>query len=93
MNGRELYRAIYSGERFDRLPIAGIGGWAETIERWRHEGLGADQDPNSATGLLADERADLPLNLNMHPLFDIEILEEGGRYVTLVDEFGVTKEC
>ena len=91
MNGRELCQAIYSGERVDRLPIIGIGGWAETIERWRHEGLGADQDPNAATGLLADERADLPLNLNMHPLFDIKVLEEGERCVTLVDEFGVTK--
>ena len=92
MNGRELYQAIYSGEKFDRLPIVGIGGWTETMERWRQEGLGADRDPNAATGLVADERTGLPLNLNMHPLFDIEILEKGEQYVTLVDEFGVTKK-
>ena len=28
----------------------------------------------------------------MHPLFDIEIVEKGEQYVTLVDEFGVTKK-
>jgi len=91
MNGRELHQAIYSGERFDRLPLIGLGGWTETLERWRHEGLGADQDPNTATGLVADECTGLPLSLNMHPLFAIEVLEKGDRYVTLVDEFGVTK--
>jgi hypothetical protein len=33
MNGRELYQASYSGEGFDCLPVAGLGGWMETPER------------------------------------------------------------
>ncbi|MFC1600912.1 uroporphyrinogen decarboxylase family protein [Candidatus Sumerlaeota bacterium] len=92
MNGRELHQAIFAGERFERLPICGFDGWAETIERWRNEGLGADESPNAALGLVGDEHAGLPLNLNMHPLFEIEVIEETERYVTLVDEFGVTKK-
>jgi hypothetical protein len=91
MNGRELYEAIFSGERFDRLPIIGLGMWAETNERWRHEGLGVEEDANVVMGLVNDDLVNMSLNLNMYPLFDIEIIEKGDEYVKLVDEFGVTK--
>ena len=91
MNGRELYGCIYAGEKVERLPVRGIGGWREAVERWRNEGLGPDQNPNEALGLVADDGIGLPLNLNMHPMFPIEVLNEGERYVTLVDEYGVTK--
>ncbi|MHC4250425.1 MAG: uroporphyrinogen decarboxylase family protein [Planctomycetota bacterium] len=92
MNGRELYGAICSGEPFDRLPIGGIGGWTEAVERWRAEGLGPDESPNEATGLANDDTAGLRLNLNMHPLYEIRVIEKGPRHVTLVDEYGVTKK-
>ena len=91
MNGRELLHAVYSGEKFDRLPIRGIGGWTETVERWHNEGLGPDEDPNVVTGLVSDDVVGLGLHLNMYPLFDIRILDKGDRYVTLVDEYGVTR--
>ena len=91
VNGRELYQAIYSGEKFDRLPISGMGGWTETLERWRKEGLGPDESPNEATGLISDDTVALKLNLNMDPLFDVRILDEDERHVTLVDEYGVKK--
>ncbi|MBT3271631.1 MAG: hypothetical protein HN368_00635, partial [Spirochaetales bacterium] len=92
MNGREIYQAIYSGEKFDRIPISGIGGWTETLERWRGEGLGPDESPNTATGMVSDDTMSLRLNLNMYPLFDIRVLNRDDRYVTLVDEYGVTKK-
>jgi uroporphyrinogen decarboxylase len=92
MNGRELYEAIYAGRSFDRIPIAGIGGWAETLERWRTEGLGPDEDPSTAAGLLSDDTMSLQLNLNMYPLFEVRLLDRGERHVTVVDEFGVTKK-
>ena len=59
MNGRELYGAIYSGKRVDRLPVRGIGGWSEAVDRWRTEGLIADEDVNVALGLVADETVGL----------------------------------
>ena len=92
MNGRELYEAIYSGERTDRLPIRPLGLWQETLERWRTEGLGEEADPNTALGLTSDDTLALPLDLNMLPQFPIRVLEQDAKYVTLVDEFGVTKK-
>ena len=92
MNGRQLYAAVYAGEKTERLPIHGVGGWAEAVERWRREGLPPDADPNVVLDLAADEAMGLPLNLNMVPTFPIRVLTEGDDYVTLVDEYGVTKK-
>lgn len=92
MNGRELYRSIFAGEKVERLPVAGIGGWTEAVERWRTEGLGRDENVSVALGLDADNVMGLPVNLNMVPTFPIEVLEKGEDYVTLVDEYGVTKK-
>ena len=93
MNGRELLLAIYSGERFDRLPVSGVWPWAEAIERWRNEGLPADVDWNDLLfGPIPDDLMGLPLNLNMVPAFDVRILEKNHQYVTLVDEYGITKK-
>ncbi|MBT3296067.1 MAG: hypothetical protein HN919_14525 [Verrucomicrobia bacterium] len=91
MNGRELHQAIYSGEPFDRLPVIGLEGWTEAVERWRTEGLEEGVDPNEALGLISDDNTSLPLNLNMYPLFELEILEKDEQYVTVIDEFKVTK--
>jgi hypothetical protein len=91
MNGREIHSAVYSGEKFDRLPVRSIGVWTEAVERWKREGLTADEDPNRAIGLGADDHIDLPLNLRMYPLFDVEILEKNDTHVVLKDEFHVTK--
>ena len=92
MNGRERHQAVFAGEVVDRLPLCHLVAWGETKERWRGEGLGADEDPGEAIGLVKDEGARVPLNLNMHPLFEIEVIARSERYVTLVDEFGVTKK-
>ena len=93
MNGRELLTAIYAQEEFDRLPVQGVGPWAEALERWHREGLDSKTDCNVALGLAgADDFLGVPLNVAMVPLFDIRILSEDREFVTLVDEFGVTKK-
>ena len=91
MNGRELYQAIYTGEAFDRIPLSRIGCWEETLERWRDEGLHPDKDPNDALGLVSEDTMTLEIDLNMYPRFDMAVREIGERYVTVVDEHGVTK--
>ena len=92
MNGRELMTAIYARERFDRLPVNGVGPWTEALERWRREGLGPNEDWNVALGLAGcDDFLGLPLNVAMLPQFDVKILGRDQELVTLVDEFGVTK--
>ena len=92
MNGRELVSAIYAGERVPRLPLPGIGPWGETLERWHTEGLGPAEDYYQALGMKWEDRTGIPLNLNMVPTFEVKILDKGERYVTLIDEYGVTKK-
>ena len=92
MNGRELHTAIYSGEAFDRLPVQGLWPWAEALERWRREGLAKDVYWNELLfAPIPDDYMGLPLNLNMVPAFDVRILDRNDEYVTLVDEYGITK--
>ncbi|MHB1456763.1 MAG: uroporphyrinogen decarboxylase family protein [Armatimonadota bacterium] len=91
MNGRELLSAIYTGEQVDRFPLPSVSPWGETMERWNREGLPPGADVNRELGLVSDDYVGLNLNLNMVPVFPIRILDEGAEYVTLVDEFGVTK--
>ncbi len=92
MNGREMHEAIYAGEQFDRLPIRGIEGWRETHERWEREGMPTGENPLKALDLMSDDVTYLRLNLNMYPMFDLEILEKGEEYVTVIDEFRVTRK-
>jgi len=92
MNPRELITAIWAGQPVDRLPMNGIWPWGETMERWRREGMPEGVHPASYLEILSDRGCGLPLNLNMVPPFPIRILQMGDDYVTLVDEFGVTKK-
>ena len=92
MNGRELFEAIFAGQPVDRLPLLGIWPWGEARERWVAEGLPKDADHNALLGIRGDDTGYLPLNLNMVPTFPIRVLKMDADYVTLVDEFGVTKK-
>ena len=91
MNGRDLYRSIYSGEITERLPVQRMSYWEETKERWRKEGWQGEGDPNNDLNLGSGDAMGLPLNLSFVPLFPIEVLEDDGYSVVLKDEFGVTK--
>ena len=92
MNGRELYQTIYGGGKVEQLPVAGVGPWSETLDRWHQEDLGVDEDPNEVLGLVGpDYTMGLPLELGMVPLFPVRVLAKDDDYVTLVDEYGVTK--
>jgi len=92
MNGRELFTAIYAGDIPDRLPIQGLWPWADTVARWQMEGLEFGKDPHEVLGLVNDDILEIPLDLNMLPTFSVSILDEDERYITLVDEYGITKK-
>jgi uroporphyrinogen decarboxylase len=93
MTGRELHTALYSGERFDRLPQHGVWPWAEALERWRREGLPADVYWNELLfAPIPDDSLGLPLSLNMVPAFEVRVFEKTDEFVTLVDEYGITKQ-
>ena len=96
MNGRERMEAILAGERPDRLPLHGVWGWGEAIQRWLHEGLDkADVNGwnvGGALGLSDPEGAlSIPVELGMVPAFPIDVLSKNEEHVVLVDELGVTK--
>ncbi len=57
MNPRERFRAVMDYQPFDRLPVYYFGYWAETLERWMHEGLPDASAIAEATGLDADWEA------------------------------------
>ena len=91
MNDRERFDAIFTGERPDRFPVVGFGAWGETRDRWHREGLDPGVDHNVALGLTGAGVLGLPLNLNMVPTLPVRVLRRDAEYVTLVDEYGVTK--
>jgi uroporphyrinogen decarboxylase len=91
MTGRERFEAIIAGELPDIIRPGGLAPWAETRERWIHEGMPPEGDLNEYLGLNHDDGMSLPLDLNMIPHFEIRVLSVDERYATVVDEYGVTR--
>ena len=75
MTSRERFRLTLSRQEPDRVPMAEICFWPETIERWRQEGLPEDQDPGSFLGLDPIQMVGADLSLRL-PLESIEETEE-----------------
>lgn len=95
MNERERFIHCMRFEPVDRVPLMEMGLWDETLERWHDEGL-----PLSVTNLSQLEQhlhLDrsfnlnwLPLNCEIYPAFDIQIIHETESEITLIDGGGVT---
>lgn len=89
MHTRELFLNIMNYGAFDRMPVFHWNGWAETVARWVGEGLPADESRHCAF-LEADPLPPgVPINLNLFPLFEEEILEETSGYRLVRQEDGV----
>lgn len=73
MTSRERFRLTLSRQEPDRVPMAEICFWPETIERWRQEGLPEDQDPGSFLGLDPIQMVGADLSLRL-PLESIDPL-------------------
>lgn len=80
-----------AGAQPDIIRPGGFSPWPETRERWEREGLPPGADPNQVLGLNHDDGMGLPLNLNMVPPFEIQVLQKNADYVTVRDEYGVTR--
>jgi len=57
MNLRENFRASMSYQPFERVPVWYFAYWAETLERWRQEGLPQNADVAAVTGMDPDWEA------------------------------------
>lgn len=94
MNQRERFLKYMRFEPVDRIPLMEMGVWPETLERWHHEGL-----PRWVTELRHLEdylRLDrsfnvnwLPINGEVHPPFEPEVIEDRGEEEIVRDENGI----
>jgi len=98
MNDRERFQAIMDYRPFDRLPAYYFGYWAETLDRWKREGLADAASISAATGMDDDWEAGM---WNAHGLVNVDpvspdpsaVLEETDDYRVVRTELGaVLKE-
>jgi uroporphyrinogen decarboxylase len=66
------------------------GYWPETVERWRSEGLPADQEPWEAVNIATYDRA--PVEARFCPAFEEEVISESETSLVVRDSDGVIKE-
>ena len=81
-------------EPVDRVPLMEMGFWAETFERWHHEGLPRwvthDRHLEAYLGLdLSFNRNWLPINDLLYPPFEPQVLEETEGEQIVSDQDGV----
>ncbi|GAH58440.1 unnamed protein product, partial [marine sediment metagenome] len=92
MNSRERYRAVTHFEPSDRLFRHEMGPYAETLKRWRNEGLPRDHDYRRIVGYDRFETA--PVNVGLAYGWEYETLELTDQYEIYRDsrEGGIKKK-
>jgi uroporphyrinogen decarboxylase len=86
MTSRERVAACLRHEKPDRVPLH-EAFWGVTVERWRKEGL--------PEGVSAEQHFGLELDLialDNSFGFETEVLSRGEQYITIRDNWGVTKK-
>lgn len=92
MTNRDRFLKLMRGEPLDRAPFFPcFGPWAETLERWRREGLREDESWFEICGFDGDLRHMLPVNGFLCPQFPEAVLAEDEETVTYTDRFGIKK--
>jgi len=66
------------------------GYWPQTLERWRKEGLPADQQPWEAVGITSYHR--VPIETRFYPAFEEAVISETESNVVVRDADGIIKE-
>lgn len=97
MTPLERFRAVMSHGSPDRLPHWELGAWAQALQRWESEGMpqpGYRGDWFSGIDNLGmDRRIFAPLNFNVIPAFDYDVLEETDRYVVARNHKGIVTKA
>lgn len=97
MTTRERFCKCMRFETVDRPPNFELGYWGHTIERWLSEGMpkeavaGAHFYGHEFFGV--DKREYLPINFDMIPLFQQEIIEETERVIVYRDVHGIVRRA
>ena len=90
MTSLERFRAAFTFQKLDRLPILTFGGWPETYIRWANEGLPGNwrqtnyfgEDKSAGTGVHLGTNGFSPF----FPRFVEELIEENNTYRIVRDE-------
>ena len=89
MTARDRFLGIARFQERETAWIWDMGMWAETLVRWKKEGMAADDYPDNIFGFKYREK--IPLNLGLLPLFDDETIEETEFYRVCVGSDGVRR--
>jgi len=89
MTPRELFQNIMHYGEYHRMPVWHWTGWAETLERWKQEGM--PEDPAKHLEYLNAESmpSGVPVDLGLRPGFPEETLEETATYKLIRQSDGV----
>jgi hypothetical protein len=91
MSSRERILARLAGRPTDRLPfVIHWGPWADTLARWRAEGMRSDDEWRAPFGF-DPLNANVGVNVGIDPPFRVETLADEGDTVVLRDAQGVVK--
>ena len=90
MTGRERFLKIAKFEEKGIAWIWDMGMWAETLVRWRKEGMPTDDHLNNIFGF--EYRESIPLNLGLLPVFEGETVEETKDYRIRLGSDGVKRK-
>jgi hypothetical protein len=84
MTLRERFNRVLHYQTVDRIPFFEFGYWAETLPNWHQQGLPPEiDDEGKAYEFFGIENwAGFPVNVNLLPAFDYEVLEEDDEYIT-----------
>ena len=93
-----LYKA-YTYQQTDRLPDIEFGYWPQTIRRWLREGMPIEltkEEQNQCflgkldrfLGFDAGDQCNIPARMDMHPVFEEQVLERRDNSVILRDASG-----
>ena len=91
MNERERFLRAMRYEPADRRPLHLVGAWADTLARWRREGLPADvTDVHVYLGLEPLRVRNVVGIAGIYPPFETRTLSETDKFVTCLDDYGRT---
>lgn len=89
MNDRERFVNSMHFRPADRVSYRPQGFWQTTLERWLKEGMLAGVEPGALFGF--DQWRRVPMNVDMLPLMEVQLVEEADNWRIVKDEHGVTK--
>jgi len=93
MTPRERLIAYLAGKKVDRLPFLILWGpWAETVRRWKQQGMKNDTDWRDPFGF-DPLCVDTGVNFGICPPFKWELLEDEEETIVCRDEHGVLQRA